>query len=102
MSFIDHIDMVIGKARTVLGFVKIWSREFIDSYITKLLYISLVRPILEYSSTIWNPYYRCHSNSIQSVQKQFLSLCLHGLEWDCANGFPCYDFRFDETLNFET
>ena len=47
LSFTDHISMVIGKARAVLGFVK-----FIEPYITKLLYISLVRPILEYASFI--------------------------------------------------
>ena len=38
--------MTIGKAPAVLGFVKRWAREFIDPYTTKLLYISLVRPIL--------------------------------------------------------
>ena len=29
-SFIDHISMVIGNARAVLGFVKGWAREFIN------------------------------------------------------------------------
>lgn len=93
LSFIDHISMMIGKARAVLGFVKRWAREFIDPYITRLLYISLVRPILEYASIIWNPYYRCHSDSIESVQKQFLLFCLRGLGWDYANGFPSYEAR---------
>ena len=69
------------------------AKEFVDLYITKLLYISLVRPILEYASTIWNSYCRCHSGSIESVQKQFLLFCLRGLEWDYANGFPSYEAR---------
>ena len=45
LPFIDHISMVIGKARAVVfvGFVKRW--EFIHPYIRKLLYISLVMPI---------------------------------------------------------
>ena len=30
LSFIDHISVMIGKARAVLGFVKRWGREFID------------------------------------------------------------------------
>ena len=47
LSFIDHISMVIGKARALLGYVKRWAKKFIDPYITKLLYITLVRPILE-------------------------------------------------------
>ena len=91
LSFTDHISMAISKARAVFGFVKRWAREFIDPYITKLLYISLVRPILEYASIIWNPYYRCHSDSIESVQKQFLLFCLRGLGCDYANGFPSYE-----------
>ena len=44
------MSMVIGKAWAILGFVKRWASEFIDFCITKLLYISLVRPILEYAS----------------------------------------------------
>ena len=90
LSFIDHISIVIGKAGAVLGFVKRWAKEFIDPYITKLLYVSLVRSILEYASIIWNPYYRCHSDSIESVQEEFLLFCLCGLRWDYANGFPPY------------
>ena len=71
LSFIDHISMVIGKARAVLGFVERRAKELIDPYITKLLCISLIRLILEFTSIIWNPYYRCRSDSIESVRKQF-------------------------------
>lgn len=38
----------------------------------KLLYCTLVRPILEYGSCVWNPHYECHENSIERVQKKFL------------------------------
>jgi len=40
------------KAMSVLGFIKRWSKEFDDPYTTKLLFISLVRPILKYSSSV--------------------------------------------------
>ena len=76
--------------------------EFLDPYLTKLLYISLVRPILEYVSIIWNPYYRRHIDSIESVQKQFLLFYLSGLGWDYANGFPSYKARLGLIdLNFK-
>ena len=52
LSFMYHISMVIGKARTVLGFMKRWAREFNDSYITKLLYISVVMHLLFVMHTI--------------------------------------------------
>ena len=101
LSFIDRISIVIGKARAVLGFVKRWARKFIDLYLTKLLYISLVRPILEYASFIWNPYFRCHSDSIESVQKQFLLFFLRGLGWNYANKFPSYEARLG-SIKLET
>ena len=47
--------MVIDKVWAVLDFVKRWAKEFIDPYITKLLYNLLVRRNLECASTIWIP-----------------------------------------------
>ena len=93
LPFIDHISMVIDKPQTIFVFMKRWATEFIDPYITKLLHISLARLIMRNASIIWNSYYRCHSDSIEFVQKQFLLFCLRGLGWDCANGFPSYDVR---------
>lgn len=43
------------------------------------LYTSLVRPILEYGSVLWPPRYRCHVDSIETVQKQCLLFALWGL-----------------------
>ena len=77
--FVEDVRSGVFSSLAVLGFVKRWAREFIDPYITKLLYISFVRPILEYASITWNPYYRCHSDLIESAQKQFLLFCLLGL-----------------------
>ena len=51
-------------------------KEFNDPYTTKLLYVSLVRPILEYGCVLWNLAYNIHSDKIESVQKQFLLFAL--------------------------
>ena len=71
-SFILHINNITNKARSVLGFIKRWAKEFNDPYITKILFTSLVRPILEFGSCIWCPFYETHINHLESVQKQFL------------------------------
>ena len=86
LSFMGHISMVIGKARTVIDFVKRWAREFIDPLYNKTAILHL----LEYTTIILNPYYLCHSDSKESVQKQFLLFCLRGWGWDYANEFPSY------------
>jgi len=60
---------------SVLGFIKRWSKEFDEPYTTKLLFTSLVRPILEYCCSVWSPQYQVHIDRIESVQKKatFLS-----------------------------
>lgn len=92
LNFIDHITFAINKARATLGFIKRWSKEFNDPYIGKALYMSLVRPILEYGSIIWDPIYQIHSDAIESVQKQFMLFCLRGLRFNPVN-LPSYSSR---------
>lgn len=92
LNFIAHINMIANKARGVLGFVKRWSKEFKDPYVTKCLYTSLVRPVLEYGSIIWDPLYKKHSDVLESVQKQFLLFCLRGLNFDPMH-LPPYTSR---------
>jgi len=48
LKFNSLIDRTVNKATQTLGFFKRWSKEFDDSYTTKLLYTSLVHPILEH------------------------------------------------------
>jgi len=62
----------VNKAMSVLGFIKRWSKEFDDPYTTKLLFTSLVPPIVEYYSSVWSPQYQVHIDRIESVQKKCL------------------------------
>lgn len=90
LDFRNHITLTVNKATGVLGFIKRWSKEFSDPYVTKQLFTTLVRPILEYGSVIWDPQYSVHSNKIESVQIQFLLFCLRGLGWDPRIRLPSY------------
>jgi hypothetical protein len=49
MSFNGHIDVAVERALAMLGFVKKLSCEFRDPYTLKTLYVSFVRPKLEYA-----------------------------------------------------
>lgn len=93
LNFISHINMTVTKARGVLAFIKRWAKEFTDPYTTKQLYTSLVRPILEYGSVVWDPIYNVHVNNIESVQKQFLLFSLRSLPWNPAVNLPSYTSR---------
>jgi len=93
LKFSDHISSIVHKARGVLGFIRRWSKEFDDPDLTKTLFISLVRPILEYGSPVWSPQYAVHSDRIESVQKNFLLFAVRRLNWDANRILPSYSSR---------
>jgi hypothetical protein len=68
MSFAGHIDVTVGKALAMLGFVKRLSCEFRDPYTLKTIYVSFVRPKLEYASC----------DRIERVQRKFVRYSLRG------------------------
>lgn len=92
LRFDLHINSCINKARSLLGFIKRWSKEFDDPYLTKRLFVSLVRPCLEYACVVWCPHNFCYIDRIESIQKQFLLFALRGLAWDPQN-LPPYKNR---------
>jgi hypothetical protein len=52
VSFTEHIDVTVGRALAMFGFVKRLSCEFRDPCTLKTRYVSLVRPKLVYASCV--------------------------------------------------
>ena len=69
LNFNDHLTLTVNKARSTIGFIKRWTKEFADPFVRKQLYISLLRPILEYGSIVWDSHYNIYSEHIETVQK---------------------------------
>jgi Reverse transcriptase (RNA-dependent DNA polymerase) len=101
MSFSEHIDMMVGKALAMLGFIRRVSGEFRDPYTLKALYMSLVRPKLEYAGCVWNPLYGVHVNRIERVQRKFIRFALRDLGWTDMHDLPPYENRC-ALLNIDT
>ena len=76
----------------MLGFIKRRASEFNDPYITKSLYCSVVRPLINHACVVWSPYYNIYMNKLESVQKQFLLFALRNLGWRSYN-LPKYEHR---------
>lgn len=94
IDFSAHIDSIISKAYSRLGFMKRICARFDDPYCLRNVYYSLVRSILEYASPIWNPGYAVHSDRIESIQKKFLLYALRRLPWRRDSfELPSYESR---------
>jgi hypothetical protein len=87
MNFSEHVDVMVGKAFTMLGFIR---RLSFDPYTLKTLDTSLVRPKLEYASCVWSPFYDVHVEKVECVQRQFIRYALYSLGWTDTYDLPPY------------
>ena len=65
----SHIRNVCSKANRTLGFLR---RNLFScpQDVKEAAYKSLVRPILEYGSTVWDPHYNGLNDELENVQKR--------------------------------
>ena len=69
LNWKHHIESIVGKANRALGFIK-RNLKHCPQEIKIQAYKTLVRPILEYSSTVWDPYMINQVESIEKVQRR--------------------------------
>jgi exonuclease III len=101
MTFDLHINYVVSRSMSMLGFVKRFGREFSDPYVLKTIYCAFVRSVLEYGSCIWSPNFEVHKRRIESVQRKFLRFALRDLGWSDPFNLPAYEDRC-KLLNLQT
>jgi ribonuclease P/MRP protein subunit RPP40 len=68
LKFNLHIDNITSKASSALGFLKRNLRHC-PKQVKERAYHTLVRPKLEYSSTIWNPQQKTQVSQIEQIQR---------------------------------
>ena len=64
-----HINNVCNKANATLGFIRRNLRNVPESC-RKTAYISLVRSVMEYGATIWNPYLQGDIDKLERIQNR--------------------------------
>ena len=69
LSWSPHISAVCAKARRILGLIYRRFYGNTDQDTIKQLYISLVRPHLEYGSQVWDPHLTKDKTLLENVQK---------------------------------
>ena len=69
LNFNKHIDAICKKANTMLSFI----RRNLHTQLTHVksqVYRMYIRPILEYSSTVWAPHTKRSIDKLEAVQKR--------------------------------
>ncbi len=69
LSWSRHIESVCSRAKKVLGLLYRQYYNHVDTKAIRQLYISLVRPHLEYGCTVWDPHTSKDIKALEKVQK---------------------------------
>lgn len=79
----EHITHITARANSMIGFILRSTKGFNSPLTLVTLYKALVRPILEYGSTIWSPHQLNHINQLESIQRRFVRLlgCRLGFDY---------------------
>ncbi|XP_054287323.1 uncharacterized protein LOC129003107 [Macrosteles quadrilineatus] len=70
----EHINCICKRAHSALYFIIRNSRNMFSINALRILYIHLVRPLLEFSSPVWSPYLIGQIESLENVQSRFIRL----------------------------
>lgn len=73
LSFEQHISEKVMKANSIMGLIR-RSFTYLDSKVFRSLYVSFVRPHLEYAQVVWSPKLRKYVNMIEKVQRRATKL----------------------------
>ena len=71
--FHDHIKQIIANFRRKLFMRKCFN--YIDEFSLKTLYLTYLRPTIEYGSALWAPHSKFKIDNLQSLQDKALTLC---------------------------
>ena len=96
-SFSTHINKSISKANQSLGIMQC-TFTYTDEEFFRDIYLTFVRPHLEYCVQVWSPYLRCEVDKIEKVQRHATKLVpsLHELPYkECLKKLKAH---FSETL----
>ena len=75
LSWTHHIESTCTKARKLLGLLYRQFSSNTDPQVIAKLYLSLVRPHLEYRAQVWHPYTAKDAHTLEKVQQFGLRIC---------------------------
>ena len=76
LTWTDHIKQICSKARRLVGLLFRQFYNYADPSTIRILYLTLIRPNLEYASEVWDPYLIRDRSLLENVQKFACKVCL--------------------------
>ena len=83
LSWIPHIDQIIGNANHTLGFV----RQNIKTKVSKVCttaYIVLVKPRLKYASAVWDPHIKVRTSQSEQIKQRAARWTVSNYDWQAS------------------
>ena len=75
LSWSLHINNICSNARKLVGMFHRRFFSIMDANTNKQLYVTYIRPHLEYACQVWDPHLRKDIDALESVQKFALRAC---------------------------
>ena len=79
LNFVEHVSRISISGTRMLGFIMRHSSSF-SLGTMRVLYCTLVRSTVEYSTTVWSPLYAVHSSVIERIQNKFLRYTAYNMK----------------------
>lgn len=82
LSWTKHIQTITSKARRLVGLLYRQFYHCADTNTLRKLYISLVRPHMEYGSSVWDPFSAKDCDILEGVQRFASRVCLKTWQYE--------------------
>lgn len=82
LTWTEHISQICTKARKLVGMLYRRYSKWADTDTLRCIYLTCIRPHLEYACQLWDPYINKMSQNLESIQKFACRVCLK--RWDLS------------------
>ena len=69
LSWSKHIEGICTKTKKILGLLYCWFYQHVNQETLLQLYVSIVRPHMEYAAQVWDPHLKRDQDLLESTQK---------------------------------
>ena len=100
LTWSRHVNEICTKARRVVGLIYRQYYRYSTPETLNQLYVSFVRPHLEYAAPVWDPHLQKDIDKLEKVQKFALRMCTKNWMAGYDNLLTCCNIPLSENKAF--